>query len=59
MQETGVQSLVLGRSTEEGNDNPLQYSFLGNPIDRGGWWLHGVTRVGYNLASKLLSSSFH
>ena len=22
----------------EGNDNPLQYSCLGNPMDRGGWW---------------------
>ena len=25
----------LGRSTREGNGNPLQYSCLGNPIDRG------------------------
>ena len=24
-----------GRDTEEGNSNPLQYSCLGNPIDRG------------------------
>jgi len=22
----------------EGNGNPLQYSCLGNPIDRGAWW---------------------
>ena len=22
----------------EGNGNPLQYSFLGNPMDRGTWW---------------------
>ena len=29
----------------EGNGNPLQYSYLGNPIDRGAWWaaVHGVT----------------
>ena len=27
----------LGRSTGEGNDNPLQYSCLENPIDRGAW----------------------
>ena len=27
----------LGRSPEEGNDNPLQYSCLGNPMDRGTW----------------------
>ena len=26
----------LGRSPEEGNDNPLQYSCLDNPMDRGG-----------------------
>ena len=25
------------RSPEEGNGNPLQYSCLGNPIDRGAW----------------------
>ena len=24
-----------GRSLGEGNDNPFQYSFLGNPTDRG------------------------
>ena len=27
----------LGRSPGEGSGNPLQYSFLGNPIDRGTW----------------------
>ena len=27
----------LGRSPGVGNCNPLQYSFLGNPIDRGAW----------------------
>ena len=26
------------RSPGEGNDNPLQYSCLGNPMDRGTWW---------------------
>ena len=36
----------LGRSPEEGNGNPLQYSCLGNPMDRGDWRavLHGVTK---------------
>ena len=36
----------LGRSLGEGNDNPLQYSCLGNPMDRGAWWttIHGVTK---------------
>ena len=28
----------LGRSPGEGNSNPLQYSCLGNPMDRGAWW---------------------
>ena len=30
--------LGLGRSPGEGNGNPLQYSCLENPIDRGAWW---------------------
>ena len=34
----------------EGNDNPLQYSCLGNPMARGAWWatVHGITKVGHN-----------
>ena len=33
-----------GRSPGEGNGSPLQHSCLGNPIDRGAWWVivHGV-----------------
>ena len=36
----------LGRSPGEGNDNPLQYSCLENPMDWGAWWaaVHGVTK---------------
>ena len=36
----------LGSSPGEGNGNPLQYSCLGNPMDRGAWQatVHGVTR---------------
>jgi len=39
------------RSPGEGNGNSLQYSCLGNPMDRGAWWVivHGVTRVRHNL----------
>ena len=35
----------VGRSPREENGNPLQYSFLENPMDRGSWWaiVHGVT----------------
>ena len=37
----------LGRSPEEGNSNPLQYSCLGNPMDRGAWLsiVHGVAKA--------------
>ena len=43
-----------GRSPGEGNGNPLQYSCLGNPMDRGAWQatVHGVTRVRHDLATK-------
>ena len=43
-----------GRSPGEGNGNPLQYSFLGKPIDREAWRaaVHGVARVGHDLATK-------
>ena len=39
----------LGRSPGEGNGNPLKYSFLGNPMDRGVWLttVHGVTKVSH------------
>ena len=35
-----------GRSPGEGNGNPLQYSCLENPMDRGVWWVkvHGVAK---------------
>ena len=36
----------VGRSPGQGNGNPLQYSCLGNPMDRGAWQaiVHGVTK---------------
>ena len=44
----GDTGLILrsGRSPREGNDNPLQYSCLGNPMDRGTWQaiVHGVEK---------------
>ena len=35
-----------GRSPGEGNDNPLQYSRLEDPMDRGAWWavVHEVAK---------------
>ena len=43
-----------GRSPGEGNGNPLLYSCLKNPMDRGAWvaTFHGVTRVRHNLVTK-------
>ena len=34
----------LGKSSGGGSGNPLQYSCLGNPMDKGAWWatIHGI-----------------
>ena len=44
----GDPGLIPGsrRSPGEGNGNPLQYSCLGNPMDRGPWQVavHGVAK---------------
>ena len=38
--------LGSGKSPREGNGNPFQYSWLGNPMDKGVWWAtaHGVAK---------------
>ena len=40
----------LGRCPGGGDGNPLQYSLLENPMDRGAWWatVHGVANIRYN-----------
>ena len=54
----------LGRSPGEGNGNPLQYSCLENPMDRGAWWatVHRVaksrTRLGTDMMGFLLRKQF-
>ena len=50
----------LERYPGEGNGNPLQFSCLENPMDRGAWKAtgHGVTRVGHDLVTKLSSSTW-
>ena len=50
----------LGGSPREGNGNSLQYSYLGNPMDKGVWWatVHGITRVKHDLATKPPPSIF-
>ena len=42
-----------GRCPGEGNGNPLQYSYLGNPMDRGAWWttVHGDTKSQIGLST--------
>ena len=42
--------LGLGRSPGEGNGNPLQYSCLEDPMDRGAWRaaVHGVAKEGHD-----------
>ena len=42
-----------GRSTGEGNGNPLHYSWLENPMDRGAWWatVHGVAKSRARLSN--------
>ena len=51
----------LERTPGEGNGNPLQYSCLENPMDRGAWQatVHGVTRVGHDLVTKPLTTTIN
>ena len=51
-EKSTANNILLVKSCREGNGNPLQYSCLENPMDRGTWQVtaHGVTRVGHNLA---------
>ena len=66
VQETQVQSQGWEYTPGEGNGNPLQYSFLENPMDRGAWqatvhgfaknrtWLnnqHTLVEVGCNMVT--------
>ena len=46
-----------GRSPGEGKNNPLQYPCLENLMERGTWQatVHGVTRVGHNLAAQSIN----
>ena len=41
------------RSPGEGNGNPLHYSCLENPMDRGAWWVtvHGVAKSQTQLSN--------
>ena len=43
-----------GRCPGEGNGNPLQYSCLGNFMDKGAWQatVHGVKKIRHDLTTK-------
>ena len=57
----GGQDLIpgSGRSPGEGNGNPLQYSCLGNPMDRGAWQatVHGVAKNWTQLSNQHTQTS--
>ena len=46
---------------QEGNGNPLQYSCLENPMDRGAWWaaVHGVAKSWTRLSDFTFNFHFH
>ena len=56
-QETWVQFLGW-EDPLEGNGNPLQYSCLENPMDRGAWWatVHGVAKSWTRLSDQAQQS---
>ena len=51
----------MGRSPGEGNGNPLQYSCLENPMDRGAWraTVHGVTKSQTRLSVHTHANELH
>ena len=53
--DSGDSGLIPGRggSHEGGNGNPLQYSCLENPTDRGAWWatVHGMAKCQTQLST--------
>ena len=52
--------LELGRFLGGGHGNPLQYSCLENPIDRGAWWptVHGVAKSWTRLSDFTFTFTF-
>ena len=54
----------LGRSPGRANGNPLQYSCLENPMDRGAWWttVHGIAKSQTQLrdyGTTIANPTFH
>ena len=50
---SGDLNIQVPSENGEGNGNPLHYSCLENPMDRGAWGatVHGVARVRYDLVT--------
>ena len=50
-----------GRSSGGGYGNPLQYSCLENPMDRGAWQatVHGVTKNWTQLSTQYMSKLYN
>ena len=50
-----------GRSPRERHGNPLQYSCLENPMNRGAWWaaVHGVAKSWTRLTDFTFTFQFH
>ena len=67
MQETSHNAIDQGsipgleRCPGEGHSNPLQYSCLENPVDRGAWWatVQGVAKIQTQLSDFTLTFHFH
>ena len=51
--DVGLFGLKVEKTSWERNGNPLQYSCLGNPMDRGAWQatVHGLAGVGQDLVT--------
>ena len=49
----------LGKCPREGNGNPLRYSCLGNPVDRGAWWatVHSVAKSSTWLSNQTMTAT--
>ena len=52
---------LIGRHIGEGNDTPLQYTFLENPMDGGASWaaVHGVVKSQTRLSDFTFTFHFH
>ena len=53
--------MYLKRGTGSRNGNPLQYSCLENPMERGAWWatVHGVAKSRTRLSDFTFTFHFH